>query len=74
MDDADVARRLKRVPYVHTPVYGVRNQILEVHADRVVIVSERTGNPRPISFESIRRGGPPNRRVILALREALGLE
>lgn len=75
MKDEQIAASLKGLGFVETCSQGIRNKIVKVGTDRVTVRSERTGNDRVITFNSVRDWavGRSNSRVRLALAVALGL-
>lgn len=75
MNDAAIAQALAGLTHVTTLVHPVRNDILSVQADRVVIRSARTGRSRTIRYQEIRRApqAVANGCVVRALAAHLGL-
>lgn len=83
MTNAEIAERLRRLPNneIRTLSHNIRNEILEVGPDYVILMSEesQTGSPRRITFHRIRRGGTShgnnsNGRIVDAIRVAIGMD
>lgn len=78
VNDNEIASRLEFVSEIWTPKKNFRNKILQVHPHSVVVRSDKTEHARTIEFSDIRNAGnisykPPNSRIILSLRQILGL-
>jgi hypothetical protein len=73
--DSTMQATLSKMSEVETVSLRVVNKIRRVEPSSVWVRSERTGNDRKITFESIRNWsrGRQNSRVRLALAVALGL-
>jgi hypothetical protein len=54
MTDQELIRRLVQLPFVLTPVHAVRNNIVRVDPEAVVVESERTRRARTIPFRDLR--------------------
>ncbi len=66
MTNEDLQRRLSCLKAVFTPRLGVRNDIVRVAPDSVVVRSARTGRTRRISFEDIRNATQVSRNGVVA--------
>ena len=73
MDDNEMQRRLELVQAAKTAILGVTNAILRVLPNAVEVCSDRTSNPRVITFNEIRRGSTSHSAMVNALRQILGL-
>lgn len=74
MDDNEMARRLRLIREIVTPVHEVVNRIIDVGADGVTVRSVRTDNDRTIPFEDIRNRSTSHGCIIDSFRQILGLE
>jgi hypothetical protein len=70
-----IAHAVAAHPYVLTLVQGVRNEIVRIEPDAVVVRSARTGRARTIPFDHLRRASRITRHgcVVRALAAAIGL-
>lgn len=73
MTDKDIARRLAQLDAVYTPAQRIRNDIIAVEADAVVVCSERTDVHRRVPFRDIRNADnvTTNGVVARALKAAI---
>jgi hypothetical protein len=76
MTDNEMADRLRLVAAVVTPSQGVRNDVMEVGTDHVVVRSARTGQLRKIPFRDIRNAAnvSTNGVIVGVLARVLGLD
>ena len=74
MTDAEIESRLQGLKEIRTLDQDVKNEIVRVESDRVVVRSSRTGNDRPIRYSTLRaKKRPPNSRIVKALVTMLGM-
>ncbi len=66
MTDKEMAQHLQKLKFVETPVQKVRNVIVRVNVDSVVVRSERTKREREISFDDIRHSELVTRNGVIA--------
>jgi hypothetical protein len=76
MTDKEIADRLRLVAAVVTPSQGIRNDIIEVGTDRVVVRSARTGKLREIPYRDLRNAAnvAANGVIVGVLARILGLD
>jgi hypothetical protein len=73
MEDSEIARRLRLISVIVTPVQEVKNQIVRVEETSVTVESERTEKERRIPFEDIRNRSVWHGCIIDSFRQILGL-
>lgn len=75
MTDLELVRRLTKLTFVLTPVQHVRNRIVRIDRDAVIVVSDRTGRRRTIPFRDLRSAPNVTRNgvVVRALAAAVGV-
>ena len=76
MTNAEIAERLEELEAVFTPVQRVRNEIVRVHEDAVIVCSVRTDRERSVPFADIRNAASVTRHgsVVRGLHEAVFAE
>jgi hypothetical protein len=73
--DQDIARSLRLILAVQTEAQGIRNDIVEVKSDSLVVRSAQTSEERTIPFRDLRRAGSvtSNSQIVRVLARILGL-
>ena len=75
LSDREIFVRLRAVHTVVTPVRGVRNRVVDLLRDAVIVRSERTGRARVIPFAHLREAATvtTNGVIVRAIASILGL-